>query len=241
VLIIPAIDIRDGRVVRLVQGDFNRETVYDDNPAGVAQKWEREGAGWIHIVDLDGAREGESKNLELVEGLVEKIGIPVELGGGIRNLRSIEEVLNKGIARVVIGTEAVESPGFVKEACEEFGERVAVGIDARDGLVAVKGWTSDTSRKAVSLAGEMESLGVKTIIFTDIESDGTLGGPHLGSLKEMLKAISIPLIASGGVSGLEDIKNLKSLESEGVRGVIVGKALYAGRINLKEAITVAGV
>lgn len=237
-LIIPAIDIRDGRVVRLIQGDFNQEIVYNDDAVEVARKWEREGAELLHVVDLDGAREGGLRNLELVENIASEISIPVELGGGIRNLRAIEEVLNKGIERVIIGTEAVESPDLIKEACQEFGERIVVGIDARDGLVAVRGWTASTSRKAVALAGEMESIGVRTIIFTDIKSDGMLSGPNLASLKEMLKAATIPLIASGGVSSLEDIKNLKSLESEGLQGVIVGKALYDGRVNLKEALDI---
>ncbi len=235
-LIIPAIDIRGGRVVRLIQGDFERETVYDDDPVGVARKWEKEGAELLHVVDLDGAREGSPRNLELVENIAAEISIPVELGGGIRNLKTIEDVLNKGIERVVMGTEAVASPALIKEACQKFGERIVVGIDARDGLVAVRGWTASTSRKAIVLAQEMESIGARTIIFTDIKNDGTLGGPNLESLKEMLKTIAIPLIASGGVSGLEDIKNLKSLENEGLRGVIVGKALYAGGVNLKEAL-----
>ncbi|MCD5401611.1 1-(5-phosphoribosyl)-5-[(5-phosphoribosylamino)methylideneamino]imidazole-4-carboxamide isomerase [candidate division NPL-UPA2 bacterium] len=237
-LIIPAIDIRDGRVVRLVQGNFAQETVYDDDPVRIARKWGREGAKLLHIVDLDGAREGRLKNLGLVENIAKEISIPVELGGGIRNLRTVEEVLNKGIERVIMGTKAIESPELIKEACREFGERIVIGIDVRDGLVAIRGWASSTSRKAVTLAEEMESLGARTIIFTDIRSDGMLSGPHLESLKEMLKAITIPLIASGGVSSLEDIKSLKSLESEGLQGVIVGKALYAGCINLREAITI---
>lgn len=238
-LIIPAIDIRGGRVVRLIQGDFAQETVYDDDPLKVARKWEREGAQLIHVVDLDGAREGGPRNLQLVEDMADKISIPIELGGGIRNLRTIEEVLSKGIERVVMGTEAVESPHLIREACREFGKRIVVGIDVREGLVAVRGWTSSTSRKAATLAEEMESLGVRTIIFTDIKSDGMLSGPPLESLKEMLKVTTIPLIASGGVSSLEDIKSLKSLESEGLQGVIVGKALYAGRVNLKEAIAIS--
>lgn len=238
-LIIPAIDIRDGYVVRLIQGDFTQETVYDNDPLKVARRWEKEGAKLIHLVDLDGAREGRPKNLKLGEDIVREISIPVEWGGGVRDLKAIEEVLSKGIERVVIGTEAVESPELIREACQEFGERIVVGIDVRDGRVAVRGWTSSTSREAVALAEEMEDLGVKTIIFTDIKSDGMLSGPHLRSLKEMLKAITIPLIASGGVSSLEDIKNLKSLESEGLQGVIVGKALYAGCINLKEILTIA--
>ena len=237
-LIIPAIDIRNGCVVRLIQGDFAQETVYNNNPLKVARKWEREGAKLIHIVDLDGAREGRLRNLKLGENIAQEISVPVQWGGGIRDLRTIEEVLNKGLERVVIGTKAVESPELIREACREFGERIVVGIDVRDSRVAVRGWTSSTSRKAVALAGEMESLGVKTIIFTDIKSDGMLTGPHLESLKEMLKAINISLIASGGVSSLEDIKSLRNLESEGLQGVIVGKALYAGRINLREAIAI---
>lgn len=235
-LIIPAIDIRDGRVVRLIQGDFRRQIVYDDDPVAVARKWEREGARLLHVVDLDGAREGGLRNLGLVENIAAAISIPVELGGGIRNLRTIKEVLNKGIKRVVIGTEAVESPDLIGEACREFGERIVVGIDARDGWVSVRGWTSSTSRKVVTLAREMEGLGVRTIIFTDIDSDGMLSGPNLKGLQEILKVITIPLIASGGVSCLRDIKNLKGLERKGLQGIIVGQALYAGQVNLKEAL-----
>ena len=237
-LIIPAIDICNGHVVRLIQGDFDRQTVYGDDPVEVAGRWESEGAALLHVVDLDGAREGKPGNLDLVENIAREVSIPVELGGGIRDLKSIDDVLDKGIERVVIGTEAVESPALVKEACRRFGERIVVGIDARNGLVAVKGWTSSTSRKAVDLAVEMENIGVKTIIFTDIKSDGMLTGPNLESLREMLKMITVPLIASGGISGLEDIGKLKSLESEGLQGAIIGKALYAGRVNLREAIAV---
>jgi len=188
---------------------------------------------------LDGAREGNPGNLELVEDIAREISIPVELGGGVRNLRTIESILNKGIERVILGTEAVESPEIIKKACREFGERIVVGIDAKDGLVVVRGWVSSTSRKAVDLAGEMEGAGVRTIIFTDIKRDGMLSGPNLESLREMLKAITIPLIASGGISNLEDINSIKSLGDEKLQGVIVGKALYDGRVNLREAITVS--
>jgi len=238
-LIIPAIDIRNGRVVRLIQGDFEQETVYDDDPVGVARKWESEGAELIHIVDLDGAREGRPENLKLVEDIAREISIPVELGGGVRNLRTIESILDKGIERVILGTEAVESPEIIKKACREFGERIVVGIDAKDGLVVVRGWVSSTSRKAIDLAEEMEGAGVRTIIFTDIKRDGMLSGPNLESLREMLKAITIPLIASGGISSLEDINSIKSLGDEKLQGVIVGKALYDGRVNLREAIAVS--
>lgn len=234
--IIPAIDIRGGKVVRLKQGDYRQETVYHDDPVAMARHWETEGAQWLHVVDLDGAREGKSVNLDLVAAIAEAIAIPVELGGGIRNINTVEEAVNKGIARVIIGTKAVTSPDFVREACCKFGGKIIVGIDARDGLVSVEGWTSSTSHRAVDFAKEMETLGVKRIIFTDIKNDGMLSGPNLEALDEMLREITIPIIASGGVSCIEDIKSLKNMEAQGLEGAIVGKALYDGRINLKEAI-----
>lgn len=238
-LIIPAIDIRGGKVVRLSQGDFHQETVYDDDPVEVARKWESEGASLLHIVDLDGAREGKSVNLELVRKITSEVVIPIEMGGGVRNLETVREVLNKGVSRVVLGTPACSRPDLVKEACQEFGERIAIGIDVKDGLVAVRGWTELTSKEAVTLAREIENLGVKTIIFTDVRRDGMLTGPNLKSLEEILQETNVSLIASGGISNLEDVKNLKRLEREGLEGVIIGKALYEGRIELKEAIAIA--
>ena len=238
-LIIPAIDIRGGQVVRLAQGDFAKETLYHDDPVKVAKRWEGEGACLLHIVDLDGAREGEPVNLELVGKIAGEVAVPIEMGGGVRNLETVKEVLNKGVRRVILGTQACSAPDLVKEACQEFGERVAIGIDVKDGLVAVRGWTKLISKKAVILAQEMESLGVKTIIFTDVRRDGMLVGPGVKSLEEMLQETNISIIASGGISGLEDVRRLKGLEREGLEGIIIGKALYEGRIELGEAIAIA--
>lgn len=238
-LIIPAIDIRGGQVVRLAQGDFAQETIYYDDPVKVAKKWEGEGARLLHIVDLDGAREGEPVNLELVGKIAREVAIPIEMGGGIRELETVKEVLTKGVRRVILGTQACSAPALVEEVCQEFGERVAIGIDVKDGLVAVKGWTKLTSKEAVSLAKEMESLGVRTIVFTDVRRDGMLTGPNLESLEEILQKTNVSLIASGGISSLEDVRRLKRLERKGLEGIIIGKALYEGRIELGEAIAIA--
>ncbi|MCK4262313.1 1-(5-phosphoribosyl)-5-[(5-phosphoribosylamino)methylideneamino]imidazole-4-carboxamide isomerase [bacterium] len=238
-LIVPAIDIRGGRVVRLAQGDFAEETLYNDAPVKVARRWEGEGAKLLHIVDLDGAREGRPVNLELVGKIAEEVAIPIQVGGGVRNLEAVREVLNKGVRRVILGTQACSEPDLIKEACEEFKERVAVAIDVRDGLVAVRGWTELTSRGAVTLAKEMGNLGVRTIIFTDVRRDGMLIGPNLKNLEEMLQETNVSLIASGGISSLEDVRKLKRLEGQGLEGIIVGKALYEGRIELGEAIAIA--
>ncbi|MCD5390450.1 1-(5-phosphoribosyl)-5-[(5-phosphoribosylamino)methylideneamino]imidazole-4-carboxamide isomerase [candidate division NPL-UPA2 bacterium] len=238
-LIIPAIDIRGGRVVRLVQGDFHQETVYHDDPVKVAKRWEGEGARLLHIVDLDGAREGEPVNLELVGKIASEVDIPIQMGGGVRSLETVREVLSKGIRRVILGTQASAAPDLVREACQEFGKRVAIGIDVKDGLVAVRGWTELTSKEAVTLAREMENLEVRTIIFTDVRRDGMLTGPGVKSLEEILQGTNVSLIASGGISSLEDVRRLKRLEREGLEGIIIGKALYEGRIEFGEAIAVA--
>lgn len=226
-------------MVRLVQGDFHQETVYHDDPVKVAKRWEGEGARLLHIVDLDGAREGEPVNLELVGKIASEVDIPIQMGGGVRSLETVREVLSKGIRRVILGTQASAAPDLVREACQEFGERVAIGIDVKDGLVAVRGWTELTSKEAVTLAREMENLEVRTIIFTDVRRDGMLTGPGVKSLEEILQGTNVSLIASGGISSLEDVRRLKRLEREGLEGIIIGKALYEGRIEFGEAIAVA--
>lgn len=226
-------------MVRLVQGDFHQETVYHDDPVKVAKRWEGEGARLLHIVDLDGAREGEPVNLELVGKIASEVDIPIQMGGGVRSLETVREVLSKGIRRVILGTQASAAPDLVREACQEFGKRVAIGIDVKDGLVAVRGWTELTSKEAVTLAREMENLEVRTIIFTDVRRDGMLTGPGVKSLEEILQGTNVSLIASGGISSLEDVRRLKRLEREGLEGIIIGKALYEGRIEFGEAIAVA--
>jgi len=235
--IYPAIDVKDGRCVRLVQGKFSDVTVYSDNPVEMALKWESCGSEYLHMVDLDGARLGEPKNLEMISEVAMKLGIPVQLGGGIRSIKMIEMALSKGLNRVILGTSAVNNSDFVKSAVKTFDKQIVIGIDAKDGFVAIEGWAKTSSFTAVDFAKKMEDLGVKTIIYTDIDTDGMLAGPNLKAMEEMVKAVkSVNVIASGGVSKIEDIKNLKEV---GVEGAIIGKALYTGAIDLKEAIEIA--
>ncbi|MDQ2087694.1 1-(5-phosphoribosyl)-5-[(5-phosphoribosylamino)methylideneamino]imidazole-4-carboxamide isomerase [Herbivorax sp. ANBcel31] len=234
-IIYPAVDIKDGKCVRLVQGEFDKVTVYSDDPVEMALKWEKLGAEYLHIVDLDGARTGEAQNTSIVSEMAVNLGIPVQLGGGIRSIELIEGVISKGVQRVIIGTSAVKDPDLVKQAVETFQENVVIGIDAKDGMVAIDGWAKTSEFTAVGFANKMVELGAKTIIYTDISRDGMLTGPNLTAMKEMAKEVDAEIIASGGVSNLQDIKNLKET---GVSGVIVGKALYTGDVDLKQAIKI---
>ncbi|NMB33825.1 MAG: 1-(5-phosphoribosyl)-5-[(5-phosphoribosylamino)methylideneamino]imidazole-4-carboxamide isomerase [Clostridium sp.] len=235
-IIYPAVDVKDGRCVRLVQGEFDKVTVYSDDPVEMALKWESMGAQYLHVVDLDGARTGRSCNIPIISEMAVKIGIPVQLGGGIRTIENIETILCKGIHRVILGTSAVKDPDLVKQALENFGDSIVVGIDAKDGMVAIEGWAKTSKFTAIGFARKMEELGAKTIIYTDIARDGMLSGPNLKAMEEMANAVNVEVIASGGVSDINDIKDLRKV---GVRGVIVGKALYTGDLDLKEAIEVA--
>ncbi len=235
-IIYPAIDIKDGRCVRLVQGQFNDVTVYSDNPVEMAFRFEQLGAEYIHVVDLDGARLGLPQNTAVISEMAVKLGIPVQLGGGIRAIETIEIILCKGIERVILGTSAVNDQELVKQAVRSFGNNLAVAIDAKDGLVAIEGWAKTSEFTAIGFAKKMEDLGAKVIIYTDISRDGMLNGPNLKAMEEMVKAVKIDVIASGGVTSLQDIIDLKNI---GVSGAIVGKALYTGDIDLKEAIAAA--
>ena len=235
-LIIPAIDIKGGRCVRLFQGRMEQETVYSDDPVSVAKRWEDEGAEFLHIVDLDGAVSGVPKNKEIIESIIKSVKIPLEVGGGIRNIETIKEYFSIGAKKVIIGTVAWENPILISEVCKMFPERIIVGIDAKNGNVAVRGWEDVTETSASTLAKRFEGMGISGIIYTDISRDGTLSGPNIDSIKSFAKSISIPVIASGGVSDINDIKNIMKLKKHGVTGVIVGKALYSGAVNLKEAI-----
>jgi phosphoribosylformimino-5-aminoimidazole carboxamide ribotide isomerase len=235
-IIYPAIDVKDGKCVRLAQGKFNDVTVYSDDPVDMALKWEKLGAEYLHIIDLDGARTGKPGNIATISEMAVKLAIPVQVGGGIRSIETIEIVLCKGIQRVILGTSAVNDPELVKRALKTFGENVVIGIDARNGKVAIEGWEKTSDLTAVDFAKRMEDLGAKTIIYTDIARDGMLSGPNLKAMEEMVKAVGVNVIASGGVSKLEDIKNLKEI---GMPGVIVGKALYTGDVDLKEALEIA--
>lgn len=230
--IYPAIDIRGGNCVRLLRGDYGRETVYGEEPALIAEKWEAAGADFIHVVDLDGAR-GSGENRRAVGEICRAVKVPVQQGGGIRTLADVKAALERGVSRVIIGTAAIENPAMVAEAVRLYGEAAAVGIDARDGFAAADGWLRTSKKPAVELALEMKELGVKTIIFTDIATDGTLCGPNVGAMAEMVEKTGLRVIASGGVGGMAD---LDALSRTGVEGVIVGKALYSGKIELSEAV-----
>lgn len=235
-IIYPAIDIKDGRCVRLVQGKFNDMTVYSDHPMDMALKFEQMGAEYLHIVDLDGARLGKPQNIAAISEMAVKLGIPIQLGGGIRSIEMIEIILCRGIHRVILGTSAVKDPDLVKKAVQAFGNSLAVAIDAKGGMVAIEGWAKTSEFTAIGFAKKMEELGAKIIIYTDISRDGMLKGPNLKAMEDMVKAVGIEVIASGGVTNLQDIKNLKEI---GVAGAIVGKALYTGDVDLKEAIAAA--
>ena len=235
-IIYPAIDVKDGRCVRLVQGQFTDVTVYSDNPVEMAMKFEQMGAQYLHMVDLDGARLGEPRNIAVISEVAVKLGIPVQLGGGIRTIEMIEIILCKGIQRIILGTSAVNDPNLVIKAVQTFGNSLAIGIDARNGMVAIEGWAKTSEFTAIGFAKKMQELGAKTIIYTDISRDGMLSGPNLKAMEEMVRAVDIEVIASGGVKCIEDIRNLKDI---GVAGVIVGKALYTGDVDLVEAIRIA--
>jgi phosphoribosylformimino-5-aminoimidazole carboxamide ribotide isomerase len=235
-IVIPAIDLKEGRCVRLEQGLMDKDTVYSDDPAGQALSWQEQGGELLHIVDLDGAFAGVPRNREAIRAIVEAVAIPTELGGGIRDLATIEAYLELGIGRVILGTVAKENPALVAEACRLFPGRIVVGIDARDGQVAVRGWADVTEKRAADLAREMEGYGVEAIIYTDIARDGMMQGPNIEATRQLAEAISIPVIASGGVSCLDDIARLMAIESSGVTGVITGKALYTGSLDLRQAV-----
>ncbi len=238
-IVIPAIDLKNGKCVRLVQGDMEQETVYSENPPEMAKHWESLGAERLHLVDLDGAVAGHPRNLELIREIVKGLSIPVEVGGGIRNMETVESYLAAGVEYVVIGTRAVEEPDFITEACRKFPKRVIVGIDAKEGYVAVKGWTEMTKILATELASRMEELGVSTIIFTDIQRDGMQTGPNIERTRTLAESVTVPVIASGGISSLEDISALMKIEPYGVTGAITGRAIYTGALDLKEAIALS--
>lgn len=236
-IVIPAIDLKEGACVRLEQGEMHRDTVFSDNPAEQALKWQQAGAELLHLVDLDGAFAGQPKNKGAISAILKAITIPAQLGGGIRDIPTIEAYLALGLSRVIIGTAAQRNPNLVIEACQKFPGRIVVGIDAKNGMVAVQGWAEVTDITAVDLAKKFEDCGVSAIIYTDISRDGMMGGPNIEATKSLAEAITIPVIASGGVSSLKDIENLMAIEASGVTGAITGKAIYTGAINLTEAIT----
>lgn len=235
-IVIPAIDLKEGKCVRLEQGLMEKDTVFNDDPGAQARAWQDQGAELLHIVDLDGAFAGQPKNRAAIEAILKAITIPAQLGGGIRDIATIEAYLSLGLSRVIIGTAAQRNPELVRQACAKFPGRIVVGIDAKDGMVAVQGWAEVTNITAVELARKFEDCGVSAIIYTDISRDGMLQGPNLEATRALAEAVSIPIIASGGVSSLKDIENLMAIEEFGISGVITGKAVYTGAIQLNEAI-----
>ncbi|MBW4613010.1 MAG: 1-(5-phosphoribosyl)-5-[(5-phosphoribosylamino)methylideneamino]imidazole-4-carboxamide isomerase [Desmonostoc vinosum HA7617-LM4] len=238
--VIPAIDLLEGRCVRLYQGDYERSQVFSENPVDVARQWVEQGATRLHLVDLDGAKAGKVVNLKAIEAIASAVSVPIEVGGGLRDRASVEQVFNLGVQWAILGTVAVEQPQLVQELCQEYPEQIIIGIDARNGLVATRGWLETSQVLATQLAIHMQSLGAIAIIYTDIQRDGTLTGPNLEALRSLCSAISIPVIASGGVSSVTDLLSLLALEPQGVTGVIVGRALYTGDISLKEALQAIG-
>lgn len=235
-LIFPAIDLKSGKVVRLQQGRAEASTVYSDDPGAVAKRWEEEGARYLHVVDLDGAFEGEPRNWDGVRAILRAVQIPVQLGGGLRRRSQVEEALQMGVTRVVLGTKACDSPDFVSALVQDFHSRIVVGIDARDGHVAVKGWTEKTKLAANDFAKQVNRLGVQNIIFTDVSTDGMLAGPNYGAITSVCGAVTCNVIASGGIGGLDDVVRLQHLAEHlpNLVGVVIGKALYDGRIDLKQ-------
>lgn len=238
-IIYPAIDIRGGRCVRLTEGRFDAETVFADDPAEVALKWAGLGAEFLHLVDLDGALAGEGKNVPVIERILQSVNIPVQLGGGIRNLETIEKLLSLGVNRLILGSAAVKNPQLVEEACKKYPGHIAVGIDAKNGDVAIEGWGKGSGEAATELAKKMAAYGVETIIYTDISRDGMLSGVNVEATAALARACGVPIIASGGVASLEDIRRVKAVESDGVQGCIIGKAIYTGAVDLKAALALA--
>jgi phosphoribosylformimino-5-aminoimidazole carboxamide ribotide isomerase len=235
-IIYPAIDIRGGKAVRLVQGDYNRETVYNDNPIDAARDWEAQGAAWIHLVDLDGAKAGHPVNDALIGEIARSVKVPVQIGGGLRTEADVERLLSLGVSRVILGTAAIEDRAFVEAVLARYGEKVAIGIDARDGYVATRGWLETSEVKAEDLAIQLAERGARTFIFTDISRDGMMGGPNVESIVRLAQISGQQVIASGGVSRMEDLVRLSEHAGQGVAGAIVGKALYTGSIQLSEAV-----
>ena len=231
--IIPAVDIRGGKCVRLYQGDYNQQTVFDDDPVTAALTWYSQGARWLHIVDLDGAAAGEPKNMEVVEEITKQSGLLIELGGGIRQEEVAEKLLRQGISRVILGSVAIENRELVKKLCQQFGEAIVVSLDARDGKIAIHGWQKDTVVEVLQLSQEMLNAGVRRFIYTDIKRDGTLTEPSFDMIGRLLAEVNVPVIVAGGISKLEHLQRLEEL---GAEGAIIGKALYTGDIDLGEAI-----
>jgi phosphoribosylformimino-5-aminoimidazole carboxamide ribotide isomerase len=240
VILYPAIDLKEGSCVRLLRGEMSAATVFNEDPAAQAKSFADAGCRWLHLVDLDGAFAGKPMNAGSVQAILKAVRVPAQLGGGIRDLATIEAWLGKGIARVILGTAALTNPDLVKEACRKFPGKVAVGIDARGGKVAVEGWAKTSEMTALDLARRVEDAGAAAIIFTDIDRDGALAGVNVAATAALARALKTPVIASGGVAAIDDIAALKAHESDGIAGAILGRALYDGRVDLKAALALVG-
>lgn len=234
-IIFPAIDLKDGQCVRLFKGDMNASTVYNDNPAAQAKAFQDAGFKWLHLVDLNGAIEGRSVNAMVVNDILHELTIPVQLGGGIRNMAAIDRWIASGVSRIILGTIAVREPQLVKDACKKYPGKIAVGIDARDGKVAVSGWVEESTMDAIDLAKQFVDVGVAAIIFTDIDRDGTGSGPNVEATQKLAASVPIPVIASGGVGSIDHVKMIKGAN---LHGVVIGRALYDGSVDAKEALAI---
>ncbi|RQO72861.1 1-(5-phosphoribosyl)-5-((5-phosphoribosylamino)methylideneamino)imidazole-4-carboxamide isomerase [Aquitalea sp. FJL05] len=240
-LLIPAIDLKDGQCVRLKQGVMDDATVFSDDPVKVATHWRDQGARRLHLVDLNGAFAGKPKNLNIIRSILQEVGddMPVQLGGGIRDLDTIEKYLDMGLAYVIIGTAAVKTPGFLHDACDAFPGQVIVGLDAKDGMVAIDGWAKITNHNVIDLAKRFEDYGVNSVIYTDIGRDGMMNGVNIEATVKLAQALTIPVVASGGLTNLDDVRNLCAVEDEGIEGAITGRAIYEGSIDFAAAQTLA--
>ena len=238
-IVIPAIDIKNGRCVRLEQGLMSRETVYSENPRDMATRWYKEGAEQLHLVDLDGAVQGHPVNKGLIKNIVEAVPIPIQLGGGIRDMKTVEAYFELGIGKIILGTAAHKNPEFLESACKMFPGNIILGIDARKGFVAVEGWTERTDISPLEIARKYHSLEIYAIVYTDIQRDGMSSGPNIKAIRNLAKAVDTPVIASGGISGLDDVAKLLPLSKHGVTGMITGRAIYNGSLSLRDAIKLA--
>lgn len=235
-IIFPAIDIKEGNVVRLAQGKFDEVTEYSGAPVAMAKLWEEKGSQWLHVIDLDGAKTGEMQNMDVILNIAQSVNIPIQTGGGIRKKEDIQKLLEGGVARVILGTRVIEDRLFLKEIIEQWKDKIAVSLDCSNGMVAQRGWTSTSNIKATDFVKDLETFGLSCLIYTDIARDGMLSGPNFEGLTELAGVTDIPIIASGGISSIEDIKKLLAVEGKGVFGAITGRAIYEGKLNLKEAL-----
>ncbi len=235
-IIIPAIDLKEGKCVRLVQGNFGRSTVYSDNPVDIARKWQKKGASRIHVVDLDGSRAGLPQNMDIVRSIAAAVSVPVQVGGGIRSMVTVDEYIKAGIGYVILGTGALKDRDLVIGACQKYPGRVILGLDARDGNIAVEGWIKEEAVSPLAIAKSYENKGISAVIYTDIKRDGMETGVNIEATKSLAESVNLPVIASGGVADIQDIEKLKAEKNVGIIGVIVGKALYSGALDLSDAI-----